>query len=339
VKIPVLLGMTVCLAGVPALADSFTVAVQSNSSVFGTFYSNTIASSNGPTFTQVFSVIPPTGDYQPPPYTPPPTQIASPPAPPVSQPQTASNPANPVVSTGTSSFTIGGSYHSLLSGTASYSGSASVVLSGAIPLVLSGYGNSIPQGSTITGAKLDLNLLIGSAVLSTGANMGNLNATPGSISVTISGGGISRTLNATSVSAYDLFANGFESVIAANTPLSISFNVTDNVSGGVTASMVGSSFFPVFFDVGSSSSFTPFMQSLNSSTLSDTRDISGSSSMTVFVSSILSSPPPSTPVSVLAVVRPPVQAPVPLDVPEPASMVLGGFGLLFLGYLRHRRNL
>ena len=197
------------------------------------------------------------------------------------------------------------------------------------------YLGSLPAGSTMTDATLNLDLLIGAvtgAVLS-GPGTANLTGNLGALSVTISAGGVTETVSGANLSAYDLFANGFGPALLAGTPLTLSFTDSDTVSGtvanigGTSSSSTGSAWGGGF---GAFSFFAaPTSTSVN---LSDTRTISGSN-LNNYLTLIYTSP--NNPVVVPLTGDPGISQDD--DAPEPVTMGLVGAGLGLIVYLRRKQ--
>jgi hypothetical protein len=195
----------------------------------------------------------------------------------------------------------------------------SLTLTANAPMTFPNYSGQVPTGRTITGATLDLDLLIGSL------NMELLNSQPqnpyfipgfagnfGNVSITITSGSVTRTVNGTSITAYDLFANGFGAQIAAGAPLIITFNVKDQVSAVTTYAPA-----PVIVGLGAGPALPPAGNEVLQ--FQDTRTL------------VLKN-------GVLTLYTSPQTVEPPIDVPEPITAGLLGCGLAVLGYVRLRQK-
>jgi hypothetical protein len=112
-------------------------------------------------------------------------------------------------------------------------------------LVLTGY--SIPSGSTLNSATLDVTPTINAGALSytmtgTGGTVGSwrptFDSTSSDLILTVSSGAVSMTVNAASLSDLDLIAAGFSSPLLAGEPISITWSQTISVSAS-TAGYTG----------------------------------------------------------------------------------------------------
>ena len=196
-----------------------------------------------------------------------------------------------------------------------------VDLSSAQPLTYSNYLGLVPESQKITGATLNLDVLIGAPVaqvLSSSSGtpffVPTLDGNLGCLSITIQSGGLSQTLSCTSVTGYDLFANGFGSQVVAGMPLVITFDVQDHVTAtGAYASPTQTVF------GGASSGQTLQLTLAEMLALSDTRTIKGGSNyLTLYVGGAQEPP-----------VDPEGDTPgsVPTQNPEPVPAILIGSGL------------
>jgi hypothetical protein len=257
----------------------------------------------------------------------------------------------PPVTTGTTSTVeVNGSYNSTLYGTGlsystnnygagSFSGNP-VSLNSASSFGYNNYLSSAPTGGTLTDATLNLALIIGAATgqILNGSGTANLTGDMSGLTVTISAGGVSKTVTGTNLTAYDLFANGFSSALLAGAPLTLSFSTTDTVGGTVNAaSAMGASSFGMGFGRGSGFFFMP-TNSNTTTNLSDTRTITGSD-VTNFLTLVYTSPNNTNPVVIPftgQVNDPNINSQD--SSPEPMSMglVAGGLGLIF--YWRRKRR-
>ena len=232
-------------------------------------------------------------------------------------------------SVGTSTIAVPGSFSSVLSGTLAYGANmsgGSVALSAGAPLVFSGYSAFVGAGHTLTGATLNLDLLIGNPTLG-GSDLGWLPSLPqvgsslANLSITISTGSVSRTLNATSVTAYDLFANGFSADLLAGKPLTITFNGMDSVFVPVNSTSVSTSGQVIIGGIRMPADYWATQAPIV--LLTDTRTITSASGSTFLT---------------LHETDPATVAPALADNPEPLTTVLVGGGLLLLGCIRFRRR-
>jgi hypothetical protein len=278
--------------------------------------------------------------WAPPPVTvplPPPDPTPVTPAPPSTPTQTVTPTPTPtpvqIPSTPNGTATIPGTLNGNLSGggityNLSSSGDASmsgnpVALSLGIPFTFSNYSGSLAQGSKLTGATLNINMLIGAAVGTvTNSDPSSPFFVPtlaGLLSnpvITISAGSISHTINGTSASAYDLLANGFGPQLTAGAPLVITFNATDTVSavGSYTPPTTTNVNILGFSGRGVYTPPPPVMLG-EMLTLTESRTVNGTFTLT------------------LTSDQGGVQ-----EAPEPFSMVLTGCGLAAIGYLRFRKR-
>jgi hypothetical protein len=245
-----------------------------------------------------------------------PAPVATPVATPV-----AATPA-PAASSPSGKFSLSNSFNSSMGGTLSYNASSSVyngLLSSATSFQIGGYSGLIPPGAKLTGALLDLSLLLGA--FNPSPSLQGMSAILGNGLITITSGAVSQTISGFSVTAYDLLAHGFGAALAAGSPLMISFNVNE------TAQASG-------YYAGSSSNmlmaadFYSFNQSLGSPmlppSLTDLRIFNGSGTLTLLT---YVAPPPG------ALVTPTVE-----DAPEPFSSSLIGLGLGAIAFFRFRRR-
>lgn len=192
---------------------------------------------------------------------------------------------------------------------------APVTLNSVIPFAYSGYLSQVPVDRVLSGATLDLGVVIQQAQFSLlpGSTAAFYNpalaATLGPISLTITVGDVSRTLIGTSLTSYDLFANGFGALIAGGAPITITFNASDNVT---------------------ESSFTYRSASLGRGVeggksevllLADNRVIVGTNTINFLTLYTVAEPDDSLG-----------------HTPEPMTMLMTGAGLLLLGYWRYRKQ-
>ncbi len=243
-------------------------------------------------------------------------------------------PPAPTSSSGSKTITVAGSFNSTLSGTFNYGMTGlttnSVALSGGSPFVFSGYSGSIDPGYKLSGATLNLGLLIGnmttdlrSSSLGSLSSLPQVNGTLSNLLITISTGSFSKSVNATSVTAYDLFANGFGADILAGKPLTITFSGVDSIYGLSAPLMSDPSASPIVVLGGirmpSDYVQTQMMQSI---VLGDTRTIASVNGST-YLKLYETAPQSAAPLA---------------DAPEPISTALVGCGLLLLGYIRLRKK-
>ncbi len=202
--------------------------------------------------------------------------------------------------TGISTLTVAGAYSSVLSGTGP---AGAINLSAVMPLTFSGYTWLLPPGQNITGATLNLDLMVGGLMSNIlGANPLSLPPLNGgfvNLTIRISAGSVSKTISGTTLTSYDLFANGFGDSIANGAPLTITFEGLDNVNftGGLPTQPV---------------------------TLSEVRTLVGPGTQN-FLTVYYASPSAD-------------MAPALAPAPEPASTGLVALGLILAGYLRFRRR-
>jgi hypothetical protein len=218
--------------------------------------------------------------------------------------------------------------------------SSTMALASQSPFIYSNYVNQVPDGGTVTGATLNLNLLVGSMV----TGMTSLSGTPffvpqlqawlNSLSVKIQAGTVTHTISGLSLSSYDLFANGFGSQIAAGAPVSITvtgmdyFQASDYVSPEIVYSGGG----------GAPSLNVLSSARVESLVFTDTRTLTGSS-LTNYLTLYYTTP--VAPTGSLTTNAPDVESLVPVQVeeaPEPAEVTLLGSGLALIAFLRLRRR-
>ena len=308
----VLRGVVLCVAAMTAYASGITVDATTNTQTFGTL-------KTGRGFTPP-PVTAPVVDPTPTP--PPPVVVALTPAP---VPQTTPVPTNGnviTISTSYNSLLTGGGILYSLNGTVESLTGNSVALSGGTPLNLSGYSGQVGT-KTVTGATLNLDLLIGAMTSSlvnadptNPAYVPGLTGLIGDFGITISSGSVSKIVNATSVTAYDLFANGFGSQIAAGAPIVITFNGTDEVT---TASNYTPVVLPSYPSAGRSFPVTQYIASVNELlAFTDARDLAATGALVLYTNPA---------------------APQPLtDAPEPFSVLLTSGGIGLIAWLRLRKR-
>jgi hypothetical protein len=205
-----------------------------------------------------------------------------------------------------------------------------VTLTSTSSLTFTNYLNALPVGDKLTGATLNLGMALGVAVTALAAGSDSnpyfvptLLANPGALTITISStdanaqiGTISRTISGTSVSAYDLLANGFGSFLGDDDPISITFSLNDSFSATGT---YYSSPFGQFF-TGTQT------ESLN---YTDTRTLTATNGLNFLT--LTATPPPTA--------SPNIPSPPPTDPnPEPVPSVLIGCGLALIGLIRFRKR-
>jgi len=206
-----------------------------------------------------------------------------------------------------------------------------VTLGSTSALTYNSYLNSLPTGGTLTGATLNLSLLIGdptAGVLGSSTATASLAGALGALSVTINSGSVTKTLSGTDLNAYDLFANGFGAQILSGAALSLTFSAADEVTPTVsltsgTPSTGGRGFF-----------FSP----TTTANLTDTRTITGSNLANYLTLVYTSSSNNSASTSPNIV---PYFGPAPdglADDPEPAPTALVGGGMALIAYLRWKKN-
>jgi hypothetical protein len=247
---------------------------------------------------------------------------------------------------GTSSLTVNGSYNSTLYGSgltytsqgiwgSSFSGNP-VNMGSTSGFSYSDYLASLPTGSTLNDVTLNLSLLVGAVQGSVlgGPGTANLTGNLGPMTVTISAGGVTKTVTGTNLSSYDLFANGFSSALLAGLPLTLSFSASDTVTGSVTGMAPASGYSNDLFGIGRGGSFF-FDTSSSSANLADTRTITGSQ-LANYLTLIYTGPTSSTPVVVPLVG--PVDPIVDQESPEPMTFGLVGAGLGLVVYWRRKQR-
>jgi len=204
-----------------------------------------------------------------------------------------------------------------------------VTLGSTSALTYNSYLNSLPTGGTLTGATLNLSLLIGdptAGVLGSSTATASLAGALGALSVTINSGSVTKTLSGTDLNAYDLFANGFGAQILSGAALSLTFSAADDVTPTVSIT----SGMP--FAGGRGFFFAP-STTVN---LSDTRTITGSN-LSNYLTLVYSSAAPNTAPNIVPYFGP-VLDPGLADDPEPAPTALVGGGMALIAYLRWKKN-
>jgi len=167
-------------------------------------------------------------------------------------------------------------------------------------LTYSGYLGSVPVGDTITSAILDFNVQLGLPVFTpTGTAFYTpvFGGTLGAVTVTITSGAVTQTVSGTSLTGYDLFANGFSAPLLAGSNLTLAFSAGDTLTANT-------------------STYANDCKNCSESlSIADSRTITGSNTANIL--HLVTTAPTGT--------------------PEPISMSLVGLGLCALGFFKVRK--